>query len=159
EAARAPSPAMGRRAGLAVFSLALVALALAAAPSAADTPERPGVALRAALAARSAGDLGAAATQLDAVETRWPVVGGHAARLALETRSAAAKPEDVLAGSERFVARYPSSPLRPRVARLRGDAAHLLGRDEIARRAWREALASEPDASARSALLLAIATS
>jgi soluble lytic murein transglycosylase len=119
-------------------------------------PERAGAALRAGLEAERAGAAEAVA-RFDEVERRWPWIGDHAARLAILARAAAGDAEGALAGAQRFARRYPDSPLRGRVARLRGDAAAALGRSAEAREAWREALAASADPQVRGELALALA--
>ncbi|HEX2486434.1 MAG TPA: lytic transglycosylase domain-containing protein [Myxococcota bacterium] len=133
-----------------------MALALAfafAVPARAD--ERPGAALRAGVEALRASRFDVAEKQLREVERRWPWIGDHAARLAIEAALGARRADDALAAAREFASRYPDSPLAARVARLRGDAASEAGRPEDARRAWREALAGERDPAARAALLVA----
>jgi soluble lytic murein transglycosylase len=121
--------------------------------------ERPGAALRAGLEARSAGRTDEAVARFAAVEAAAPLVGDHAARLGLETRAEAGRAAEVLEASAPFAARYPDSPLRARVARLRGDAAAAVGEGALARTAWREALGGADPGADRAELLLALARS
>jgi soluble lytic murein transglycosylase len=146
--------AVGRAAQVACW---LVAFATAAAAD--PAPERPGLALRAALAARDAGRTDEALAGFDEVARRWPLVGDHAARLGVETRLAAARAESALEAATAFTQQHASSPLRARVARLRGDAAAALGRGEAAREGWREALAGTRDPLDRATLQLDLARS
>jgi len=146
-----------RRAAQVAFCL--VAVAPCGALAADSLAERPGLALRAALEARSANRLAEAIAGFDEVARRWPVVGDHAARLGIETRLAAAQPDAAFAEAVAFSRQHPASPLGARVAKLRGDAAAALGRGGDARQAWREALAGTPEPAARGALQLALARS
>ena len=123
------------------------------------TADRPGTALREAIVAREAGRLGEAIAGFDAVEKRWPVIGDHAARLAIEARAEAGDPEDTFSKTTAFAAKYPDSLLAGRVARLRGDAAAKLGRADAARAAWRAALDGAETPAERGELQLALARS
>jgi soluble lytic murein transglycosylase len=129
-----------------------------AAPAGADVA-KPGAALRAALAERDGGRFREAALAFDAIEQRWPIVGDHAARLAIEARSETGDAQAAFASAEAFAVRYPDSWLGPGVARLRGDAAAVLGRGDAARAAWRSALDGADVAAERGALQLALARS
>jgi soluble lytic murein transglycosylase len=124
-----------------------------------EAPARPGLALRAALDARAAGRFDEAIARFAAVERAAPLVGDHAARLGLETRAEAGSPAALLEAAASFAERYPASPLRARVARLRGDAAAAVGEGALARSSWREALAGAADAAERAELLRTLAAS
>jgi soluble lytic murein transglycosylase len=131
----------------------------AAAGSAEPPEERAGAALRAALETRAAGRLPEAAAAFEAAERRWPLIGDHAALLAIETRAAAGETEAAFAAAGRFSERYPDSLLRPRALRLAGDAAASLGLGAAAREAWRGALEGAREPADRAALQLALARS
>jgi soluble lytic murein transglycosylase len=154
QAAPAHSRPMGR-----AWAARLAVCVAALLPPPAGAEARPGAVLGEAVAERAAGREREAIARLDAIERDWPLIGDHAARLAIEARAVAAAPDETFAAADRFATRYPDSLLRARVARLRGDAAAKLGRAEAARAAWREALEGTEASADRGALWLALARS
>lgn len=141
---------------LAVLPARVAASAATDTEAAADA-ERPGPTLRGGVEALRARRFDDAASALREVERRWPWIGDHAALLAAEAELGAGRAADVLAGGGTFASRYPDSPLAPRMARLRGDAASAAGERGVARSAWREALAGTSEPRVQAELLLALA--
>lgn len=148
---------MGRASVRAAWAMVCLVAAAPRPAAAAELPERPGLALRSALVLRSEGRATDAVERLEAIERRWPLIGDHAARLAVEIRAQQGDPAATFAAATAFAARHPDSPAGVHVARLRGDAASALGRSAEARSAWRTALEGTDAPDARGELWLSLA--
>jgi soluble lytic murein transglycosylase len=122
-------------------------------------PERPGVALREALAAEARGDLAAAEAGLAAVSRAHPIISDHADWLRVRVLLAAGRPRDAAAVAEAALAAQRDTPLAARFHEKLGEAERMLGDEAAAREAWSQALAESRDPRQRAALLALLAAS
>ena len=121
----------------AAAALACAVLLLASAVGAAD--ERPGLALRAALAEDAAGRHADAATAFEEVARRWPVIGDHALQLAAEAWLDAGQADRALQAALRVPREHPQSPLLAEAMRVEAEAHLARGEPTPAIDAYRRA--------------------
>lgn len=151
---------MGRGRALAgVFSLALLGTLVAGPALAEQLAERPGTALRLALALARRGDVEQGAARVARIGERHPEIADHAGLLEAELWLEAGRAEEALRAALRAIAGDPRSPILHRLHRAVGDAHRAAGAEAQARAAWESALAAGPPGSQRAVLQLAGAES
>jgi soluble lytic murein transglycosylase len=152
--------------------LVVLGVGLVAPPAAAGAPdgssggpqdqallERPGLALQAALQAARQGDRLRADGLLAEIALQHPVIADYALRMRAEWLLAWSRPAEAVAAVDIALASDPTTPLRPDLLALQGQALAQQGNEAAARKVWRAALDSTRKESLRASLLLATAQS
>jgi len=139
-----------------LLTLACSAL-LFGGPSLAETPARPGLALRSAVDAERAGRSAEAAAAFESVAATWSVIGDHAWRLAAEAWLAAGDADRALGAARKILVAVPDSPLDTEAARLEAEAQLARGDDVAALEAYQRAHASADTTDERRPLRAALA--
>jgi soluble lytic murein transglycosylase len=116
-------------------------------------------ALRAALAARAAGDVASADALFKRAADRHPLIADHAQRLRAEAWRDAGRPDRAVAAARRGVGADPHGPLRPELLRLEAEALLDAGSEAAGRAALEQALAARPAREPRAEIELALAGS
>lgn len=119
--------------------------------------QRPGPALRSALATLERGDSVAAERQLLGIVERHPVIANDAAFLLAELQMESGRYQEVVDSAPRW--QSAPSRLRTRFLRLLGEALAGLGEEKRARAVWDSAARATGDSGERAALRIAIAES
>jgi soluble lytic murein transglycosylase len=122
-------------------------------------PARPGLVLRAALAAAERGDVDAADELFTRVDEQHPEIGDYATLLQVRALLDAERPVDAVVVGETGLRRHRRSPLHARMLGALGEAYLSVGAEPAARNVWTLALGETAAASVRAEFLLLLGES
>jgi soluble lytic murein transglycosylase len=122
-------------------------------------PDRPGLVLRAAIAAAERGDVDEADELFTRVDERHPEIGDYATLLQVRALLDAERPVDAVVVGETALRRYRRSRLHARMLGALGEAYLSVGAEPAARNVWTLALGETAAASVRAGFLLLLGES